>query len=177
MNAKSIRWFRITVLLPLLTSAGCRAEQASPKRSEAATPAIAAETAGAEDQPFVRTEHLQTVYFARNQWQLDVEQKKVLKSYADWLKENPPLNIRVEGYSDSRGTPEQSSAMSLRRAAAIGDFYVALGIPRSRLSIASLGQENPTCFESSEDCWSKNRRAETLIENRSVASMLPAHGN
>ena len=56
----------------------------------------------------------------------------------------------VEGHADSRGTTEYNLALGERRADAVRDYLVSLGVPTDRLTIVSKGEESPVCTEETE---------------------------
>ncbi|MGD1070614.1 MAG: OmpA family protein [Bryobacteraceae bacterium] len=71
----------------------------------------------------------------------------------------PGSTINVEGHCDERGSAEYNLGLGDRRASAAMEFLVQLGVPADRLKTISYGKERPTCTESNESCWQKNRRA------------------
>jgi peptidoglycan-associated lipoprotein len=160
------------VALSLFAAAACGAQGNKPNAAATLPPSseTGSQLPAAHDGLFVRNDNLKIAYFESGQSLLSDKAKAELKSNVDWLKQNLPLQIVVAGYSDGRGTPEQNLAVGQRRAATLRDYYVAMGIPRSRISTTSLGQEEPVCFEPTEECAWKNRRVETLIENKSLAA-------
>src|SRR5262245_60191129 len=135
----------LTLALSLLLSSHGHTQGKQP-------PASAEATAGKPSSSlFIRREDLRPVYFASGQWQLNSGTMQMLKENIDVLKNNMPAHILIAGYSDGLGTAEQNLAMGQRRAAALRDFYVSMGIPRSRISTVSYGQEEPLCFEETEE--------------------------
>ena len=153
-------------LVALVAIVGCSSD--APEKKNAVTslvtaPAVTAEKSLADANP------LQTIYFGPNEYTLNEEAKAILKKNADWLNDNPPYRLEIDGYADSRGTPEQALAMSQRRAAALRDYYALLGLPRNRIATVALGQTNPACVQDSEDCFKQNRRAETHVEMKTLA--------
>ncbi len=54
------------------------------------------------------------------------------------------LAITVEGHCDSRGSAEYNLALGSRRADAVKDYLVNLGVPASRLTVVSKGKEQPS---------------------------------
>jgi peptidoglycan-associated lipoprotein len=169
------------LLFTSLLTSGCTAQEIAPKVSNTPIAASASSLADAVPPPkigsgaapgdlFAREDHLQTVSFEPAKSQLDPKAQEVLKGNVDWLKWNMPLHIQVAGFSDSAGSPDQNLAVGQRRAAAVRDYYVAMGIPRSRISTISYGQEEPLCFDQTEECRAKNRRVDTLIDNKTLAS-------
>jgi len=159
------------LLLSTLLTTGCTAHELSSDTAQVPPAAqVAQSNPVLPEGLFVKNENLEPAYFARGQYDLHEASMEKLKGNVDWLKKNMPLHIEVAGYSDGLGTPEQNLAVGQRRAAALRDFYVAMGIPRSRISTLTMGQEEPVCFAQTEECRSQNRRAETLIENKELAS-------
>ena len=106
---------------------------------------------------------VQDAYFDYDSSSLREDARSVLTKDADVLKqvftENPAFNVMVEGHADERGSAEYNLGLSDRRAAAAKEFLVQLGVPADRLRTISYGKERPTCTESTESCWQRNRRA------------------
>jgi peptidoglycan-associated lipoprotein len=161
----------LLVLLSLTAiTSGCAAQESLPKSSQLPSPAVQTAAIAAQTDLFVKNENLQTIYFESGKSTLDPKGMEIAKKNVEWLKPNLPSHLEVGGYSDGRGTPEQNLATGQRRASSLRDFYVKMGIPRSRISTVSFGEEEPECFEDTEECSAKNRRVETLIENKSLAA-------
>ena len=104
-----------------------------------------------------------TVLFTVDQSGLRPEAISILKAQADWLKEKKFLPITIEGHADEQGTREYNLALGARRATAVREFLIAKGIEQDRISIVTYGKERPLRVCSKEDCWSKNRRAITVV--------------
>jgi len=71
----------------------------------------------------------------------------------------PNATVMVEGHCDERGSAEYNLGLGDRRATSARDFLVSLGVSGDRLKTISYGKERPTCTESDEACWQRNRRA------------------
>ena len=99
-----------------------------------------------------------------NQSVIEPEYRDVLNSQASWIKENSVSSITIEGHADEQGTREYNLALGARRATAVRNYLVSQGIPESNLSVVTYGKERPLRICSEESCWSKNRRAITIIE-------------
>jgi peptidoglycan-associated lipoprotein len=69
----------------------------------------------------------------------------------------------VEGHTDERGTREYNLALGDRRANAVKNYLVALGIEPSRILIISYGEERPADAANDESAWAKNRRAVSVV--------------
>ena len=70
----------------------------------------------------------------------------------------------VEGHCDERGTIPYNLALGQKRAKAVRDYYLALGIPGGRIATLSLGKEMPECTEATKACWQRNRRALSKVK-------------
>jgi peptidoglycan-associated lipoprotein len=110
------------------------------------------------------------VYFDIGTSKLDDKAMDTLKKNADWLKQNTPFMIEVDGYADTRGSTRKNHWVAERRAVSVRDYYASLGIPKNRILIKGMGEEQPTCAQMTEECLAQSRRGETLIENKAVAS-------
>jgi peptidoglycan-associated lipoprotein len=107
-----------------------------------------------------------TIYFDFDASDLKADARDTLKENAEYLKNNADLNVLIEGHCDERGTIEYNLALGQRRAMAVRDYYISLGIAASRLGTISYGAEKPFDNGHSEAAWSKNRRAETKVRSK-----------
>lgn len=103
------------------------------------------------------------VFFDFDSIQLGVEARSTLERQADWLRQNRDVAVWVEGHADERGTREYNLALGERRASAIRDYLVALGIDQNRMTTRSFGKERPVDPTSTQDAWNKNRRGVMVI--------------
>ena len=102
---------------------------------------------------------LSDTFFAVDSIELSAEARGLIQKNSEFLKRRASTKIMVEGHADSRGTNEYNLALAERRAGAVRDYLVSLGIPADRISVVSKGEEAPFCSEESESCWQQNRRA------------------
>jgi peptidoglycan-associated lipoprotein len=134
---------------------------------------VSAEEASLRYKDFKPVPELKTVLFEYDRAYLSEETRDVLKKNAEWLRSNPGQEIQLQGHCDERGTTEYNLALGQRRAQAVRDYYKALGIGLKRMSSISYGEEQPVCSEPDEECWQRNRRAETLVHRRSQQETQP----
>lgn len=92
--------------------------------------------------------------------------RNILQKNADYMRQHSSLRITVEGHADSRGTNEYNLALGERRASAVRDYLVGLGVAVARISIVSKGEEEPLCRDEVESCWSQNRRGHPVITDK-----------
>ena len=85
----------------------------------------------------------------------------MLKANAALLKTRKGQEFLVAGQCDDRGTIAYNLALGQKRAKEVRDYYMRLGVDGRRVATISYGKEMPSCSDSDESCWSKNRRAVT----------------
>jgi peptidoglycan-associated lipoprotein len=106
---------------------------------------------------------LQQIHFGYDDWIIAEEARPILEENARWLQAHPEVNLVLEGYCDERGTNEYNLALGARRAEAVKQVLVTLGVSESRLSVISYGEERPLCLEKTDECYAKNRRVQFTI--------------
>ena len=103
------------------------------------------------------------VLFAVDQSTLSPEGRTVREGQSQWLAANPNYAIIIEGHADEQGTREYNLALGARRAAAVQQFLMAQGVAPDRMKTISYGKERPIEVCSEEACYSRNRRAVTVL--------------
>jgi peptidoglycan-associated lipoprotein len=103
-----------------------------------------------------------TVYFAYDQSTIGTSEMSKIQKAADYLNSNSASNMIIEGNCDDRGSLEYNRALGERRAIAVKEALMGLGIADARLRTISYGEERPAVEGSGEAVWAKNRRAELI---------------
>jgi len=106
---------------------------------------------------------IKTINFEFDKYELSDAIQAVLQSNATLLKVHKDWSVLVEGHCDNRGTIEYNLALGQKRAKAVRDYYVRLGVPENSVGTISYGEEKPLCNEETDACWAQNRRAETKV--------------
>jgi peptidoglycan-associated lipoprotein len=106
---------------------------------------------------------VQDAYFDLDKADIRSDARAALGKTADFLRNYPQLKVVIEGHCDERGSTEYNLALGDRRAAAVKQYLVSMGIGADRMTTLSYGKEKPFCMESSEDCWQKNRRGHFVM--------------
>jgi len=106
----------------------------------------------------------ESVHFAFDSALLSEQAQQILISKADYLRTNSEERVTVEGHCDERGTDAYNIALGERRAEAVKNFLVDLGISTNRLNTISYGEERPIALGQNEASWAKNRRAQLVSE-------------
>jgi peptidoglycan-associated lipoprotein len=115
------------------------------------------------DKIFLR--EVRDAYFDYNKADIRPDAREALSKTADLLKNYPQFKVTIEGHCDERGSTEYNLGLGDRRAAAVKQYLVSLGISADRLSTVSFGKEKPFCMESNETCWQQNRRGHFVKAN------------
>jgi peptidoglycan-associated lipoprotein len=103
---------------------------------------------------------IEDVFFAFDKYDLSPEAMTTLSISARLLRdEATDVIILIEGHCDERGTVEYNLALGERRALAVRDYLVSLGVPEYRLRVTSYGESRPFAYGSNESAWALNRRA------------------
>ena len=103
------------------------------------------------------------VLFEVDQHVLNAGGQATLAGQAQWLAANPDYTAIIEGHADEQGTRQYNIALGERRAQSAKAYLVSQGIDASRLKTVSFGKERPIEVCSEESCYSKNRRAVTVL--------------
>jgi peptidoglycan-associated lipoprotein len=106
------------------------------------------------------------IFFDYDQFELRSDARERLARNAKFLTDHPEFVLSLEGHCDERGTNEYNLALGEKRANVAREYLSTLGVGPERLRTVSYGEERPFCTESSESCWSQNRRAHFVISGR-----------
>jgi peptidoglycan-associated lipoprotein len=112
------------------------------------------------------TKNVRDVYFDYDKSDVRDDQKSTLADAASFLKTNSSVKFSIEGHCDERGSEEYNLGLGDRRANAVKNYLISLGIDAGRMNPISYGKERPQCREASEDCYQKNRRGHFVMTGR-----------
>jgi peptidoglycan-associated lipoprotein len=99
------------------------------------------------------------VQFDYDSYRIDERGLDAVKENASLLQADPTRRVEIEGHCDDRGTSEYNLALGAKRARAVKDALVGMGIGGDRLDTVSYGEELPLCRDETDSCWATNRRA------------------
>lgn len=100
------------------------------------------------------------LYFSKN---LGAQDKVVLDSLSEFMKNNPNCRLRICGHWDSQCSPEEAEKNSREIADCVVKYIVKKGIARRRLLDSAAGSREPVAENSSPEGRKKNRRVEIEI--------------
>jgi peptidoglycan-associated lipoprotein len=186
---KKMVWLFLIVLVLMTTTACAKktvehqtemetpAPVASPAPEETATRAAISQSQPAPDTKGITAQQAQQekmaqlqrflrdyVYFDYDRAVLRADAVTTLQHKAQWLKDNPEINaFIIEGHCDERGIEAYNLALGQRRADAVKQFLVDLGLSAGMFQTHSFGEERPLDQGHDEEAWAKNRRAAFVI--------------
>jgi peptidoglycan-associated lipoprotein len=102
------------------------------------------------------------VYFDYDKDNVRPEFQAAMACHAKYLRDRPSSRMTLEGNTDERGSREYNIGLGERRGNSVSSALQANGGSSGQITVVSNGEERPTCTQSSEDCWSKNRRVEIV---------------
>ena len=115
---------------------------------------------------------LKDVQFGFDEWQIPTGAQTQLQESARWLEAHPEKVLTIEGHADARGTTAYNEWLAQRRADAVQQALIALGIPEKRLVSVSYGNTQLQCVDPSQACHQENRRVH--FAHRTTEALQPA---
>ena len=109
---------------------------------------------------------LKPVFFAYDSDAFDDAARTVMAANAEVLRKYATWVITIEGHCDERGTAEYNLSLGDRRAQAVKNYMVSLGIGADRLRTVSYGSEFPFAPGHDEQAWFQNRRAHFMLTSK-----------
>jgi peptidoglycan-associated lipoprotein len=106
---------------------------------------------------------IKDAFFDLDQYTIRDDARQALTANARALAERPGIRISIEGYCDERGSEKYNLVLGDKRANAVKDFLISLGVSSSRVDTISYGEEKSFCEEHTEECWQLNRRAHFVM--------------
>jgi peptidoglycan-associated lipoprotein len=137
-------------------------EKEAKAREEFEKSLVAKKTPGIEGEVF-ESSLLKDIYFDFDKYDLRPGDMAILKGNSELLKKYHKVKIQIEGHCDERGTNEYNLALGERRANSSRNYLLSIGVSPERISSISYGEERPVDSAHTEEAWTKNRRAHTII--------------
>ena len=140
-----------------LVAKGAGGEGTASARVTVSSPAASSTNSGeSEEQLFA--EIVKDAYFDYDRFNIRPNEMANIEKDAKFLNRYREVRIEVEGHCDERGSEEYNLALGAKRATAVQQALVQLGVQPARIRTISYGKEKPFCTASNEQCWQQNRR-------------------
>ncbi|HTP69207.1 MAG TPA: peptidoglycan-associated lipoprotein Pal [Dongiaceae bacterium] len=141
-----------------LTASGAGGNADSSVRISVSAPAPVAEAPKNTSFDELFMKEVRDAYFDYDSAEIRPDARTALQKTAEFLKGYPNTHVAIEGHCDERGSTEYNLALGQRRANAVKQYLVSLGVNGDTLTTTSWGKEKPFCTQSSEECYAQNRR-------------------
>ncbi len=82
------------------------------------------------------------------------------------LKQNKDYTLRIEGYTDSKGSDNYNLKLGEKRARTVSNYIISQGINKKRIEVVSFGEANPIASNETEAGRAANRRVEIKIKQQ-----------
>ena len=114
------------------------------------------------------------IYFDFDRSRLSADGVAILQEKAAVLKKDGSWAVLVQGYADQHGPAAYNKTLAARRAGAVKQFLVELGIPETSIKVVTLGKEGAICDDQSKECQRLNRRVHLeMIKMEPLSAFLP----
>jgi outer membrane protein OmpA-like peptidoglycan-associated protein len=101
-----------------------------------------------------------TVFFSYDSDRLDGDSRGELERAARCMRRGMAQTLHLVGSTDPRGTEEYNLALGERRARAVRDFLLGLGVDERQITFSSVGEE--LAHGEDEATWALDRHVETV---------------
>ncbi len=102
------------------------------------------------------------VYFSFDSAEVLPESQTIIEANARKLTKSSRTVTQLEGHTDERGSREYNIALGERRANAVRQAMIAMGVAPQQIRIVSYGEERPAAGGSDEQSYALNRRVEIV---------------
>ena len=104
-----------------------------------------------------------SVYFEFDSSTVNEQYRSMIEAQANQVVRTAQKTV-IAGNTDNRGGREYNLALGQRRAEAVRQKMLLLGVPANQLEAISFGKEKPRAMGDTEEAWAQNRRADILIK-------------
>ena len=162
-----------------MEQAALRAKEQAAKdeaaRAQAATAALRAqllrqlnEVLQTTDTPRGLVVNMADVLFETNKYALSQDAQLKLAKLSGIIQAHPGLNLAIEGYTDTTGTPDYNLKLSQQRADTVRDFLVSQGLSADIITAKGLGQADPVADNGTAAGRKQNRRVEIIVSGEVI---------
>jgi outer membrane protein OmpA-like peptidoglycan-associated protein len=155
------------------------AAKAEAARAQAATAALRAqllqqlnEVLQTTDTPRGLVVNMADVLFQSGKYELSTDAQLKLAKLTGIIQAHPGLNLAIEGYTDTTGTPEFNMTLSQQRADAVRTFLISQGLSADTITSKGMGQADPVADNSTAAGRKLNRRVEIIVSGSVIGQKI-----
>lgn len=106
---------------------------------------------------------LKNIFFSSGSWALLKDSDHEIQQLYELLQQNPQTKIKIMGHTDNVGNDEDNLFLSQKRAEAVQEKLVGLGVNTSRITAIGYGESKPIDNNDTEFGRKNNRRTEFVL--------------
>jgi outer membrane protein OmpA-like peptidoglycan-associated protein len=148
-------------------------------RAQAATAALRAqllqqlnEVLQTTDTPRGLVVNMADVLFESGKYALSQDAQLKLAKLSGIIQAHPGLNLAIEGYTDTTGTPDFNLKLSQQRSDAVQQFLISQGMAANTITSTGLGQADPVADNSTAAGRKLNRRVEIIVSGEVIGAKM-----
>ena len=148
-------------------------------RAQAATAALRAqllqqlnEVLQTTDTPRGLVVNMADVLFETGKYALSQDAKLKLAKLSGIIQAHPGLNLAIEGYTDTTGSPDFNMTLSQQRGDAVRDFLISQGLSPDIITAKGMGQADPVADNSTAAGRKQNRRVEIIVSGEVIGAKI-----
>jgi outer membrane protein OmpA-like peptidoglycan-associated protein len=148
-------------------------------RAQAATAALRAqllqqlnEVLQTTDTPRGLVVNMADVLFESGKYALSQDAQLKLAKLSGIIQAHPGLNLAIEGYTDTTGTPDFNLKLSQQRSDAVQQFLISQGMAANTITSAGMGQADPVADNSTAEGRKLNRRVEIIVSGEVIGAKM-----
>jgi OOP family OmpA-OmpF porin len=105
------------------------------------------------------------IHFPFNSAKILPKYMPTIEKFAEWLKAHPQVKVEIQGYTDSTGPASYNLILSTKRAKAVYEALIKLGVNPKQLSYKGYGEAHPIAPNTTPQGRALNRRVVAKILN------------
>lgn len=137
----------------------------SPSPTQSPSPAPSATPSPAPSDVQNQLTSLPNITFETDSATLTAQGQAVVANVASILQAHPAVRVRIEGHTDSTGTPAHNLELSQARAETVRATLASLGVDPARMSTAGFGATQPLVPDTTPENQAINRRVQFVVLN------------
>lgn len=98
--------------------------------------------------------------------ELSEDAKKRFVEAANVIAQNPNVNVRIEGHSDTSGNAKKNEALSQARAESVKSYLIENGVNSERITAQGFGSSKPVADNKTKEGRIQNRRVEIYFDSK-----------
>ncbi|QCT95308.1 OmpA family protein [Caminibacter mediatlanticus TB-2] len=103
------------------------------------------------------------INFDTNSAKIKPEYMPKIEKFAEFLKNHPDVKAEIQGYTDNRGSATYNMILSEKRAKAVYEALLKLGVNKDQITFVGYGEANPIASNDTAEGRAKNRRVVAKI--------------